>query len=156
MGVRDQFKTRSTRRRISQRNILPTSVTSRLVERDFIKNTSATQEDAVTVNNGTQLNLTSTIASTVDDEIRIGVCPYMVAMFQTSLSAANHIPYGSNVDNDVYDFIAPTAVPQITTIGNDGFNVVYRASLYNGTGSNQSIIVVTQARYITGVGGSAS
>ena len=147
---RDRFK------RVSQRDILPTAIKTPALAVDIIKNTTATQEDAVALSDTAQLTLTSTIASTVNAGIRIGTLPYMVAMFQDSLSAANHIPYGANVDLDSFDFIAPTAVPQITSIGTDGNNVVYKTSLYNTSGSQQSIIIVTQARIITGVGGSAT
>jgi hypothetical protein len=149
-------KKRPLTRRSYQRDIMPTAIKTAQLAFDVIKNTSAAQEDAVTLNNGAQLTATSTIASTINPDIRIATVPFMIAMFQDSLSAANHIPYGSSVDDNVYDFIAPTAVPQITTIGTDGNNVVYKTALYNGTGSSQSIIIVTQARFITGIGGSAS
>ena len=141
--------------RQSQRQVLPGSIKNAQLASDIIKNTAAVEEDPFATANGAQLNVTSTVIATVADNLIIGTMPFMISYFQDSLTAANHIPFGGNVDNDLYT-VYQTAVPQITSIGHDGFNIVYMSCCYNNTGSSQDIIVVTQARFLLGLGGSIS
>lgn len=142
--------------RIGQRRILRGSIRAESISGNLIKDTATVQEDIVVLPNGSQLNVTSTVIPGADPDIRVAVCPFSLVMFQDSLNTANIIPFGSNVDNDVYQLTGPIAMPRITQIGNDGFNAVYKTALYNGTGSNQDIIIVSQARYILSTGGTAS
>ena len=146
------FELKDRYKRISQRDIFPQSVKNMQLAGNIIKNTVATQEDSVSLGIGAQLNVTSTIASTVNDEVIIATVPFMIAFFESSLVVGNHIPFGANVDNDVYRQTGPEAVPQLTIVGHNGFNVVYKTALFNNTGGSKDIIVVTQVRFITGGG----
>lgn len=146
---------REVSRRFSQRDIFPSAVKNKGLALDVIKNTGPTQEDAVSLGSGAQLNVTSTVALIASDKVILGVCPFMIDFFESSFTAANHIPFGANVDGDIYRIIGPLAVTGQTSLGHDGFNAVFKTALYNNTGLTKDIIVVTQARFISGLGGQA-
>lgn len=150
VGISDQFR---NRRRLTQRNLIPSAITNRQISNDTIKNTNVAEEDAVAFDNGTQLNITSTVASTVDADIRVATNPYMISIFKDSITAANHVPFGANGDNDIFRIIGPMAIPQITGIGHDGNNAIFKTAIYNNTGGSATVIIVTQSRFIVGVGG---
>lgn len=147
---------RPQQQRIGQRQILRGSIRPESVSANLIKDTKSIQEDAVTLPNGSQLTITSVVTPSADPEIKVAVCPFSIALFQGSLTTANLIPFGSNVDVDQYVVVGPIAMPRITVIGNDGFNAVFKTAIVNNTGSSQDIIIVSQARYILGTGGTAS
>lgn len=140
--------------RINQAKIAPSAVKSRAIDSDIIKNTATETIEFTGLATDTILTITSTIASAVNPDIRIGVLPFMIAFFQDSLDTDNLIPDGSNLSTGDYR-IEQVILPQLTLIGHDGKNIVVRTHLTNLTGAPQDIIIVTQSRFLVGGGGGA-
>lgn len=138
--------------RATQQGIQPTAVKNSALSAGVLANTESETLGPFTVNNGSALDLTSTIANANNESIRLGALPYMVAYYQTSVADANLIPFASGGD---YKLFGPIAIPEDYS-GSDGFNLVFKTRLVNNTGGSKTIYIVTHTRFFSGVGGSGN
>ena len=137
-------------RRAAYRNLEPTAIHPSNVSIGNLTNTNISLV-TFTLPNGSKALLTSTVS--IGTNQRIGTVPYMIAMFEGSATTANQIPFGSSIATSDYDVIGPHAMPQLSPIGTDGYNVVYKTVIANNTGSQETILVYVQARIIKSIGG---
>lgn len=147
------FNTIVQKARTSQRDLLPTAVKNRIVENDFIFNTQLTS-GSFSITNGTGVTITTTISGLANENIRMGACPFEVALFETSATAANLIPFGTGIAAGRYT-VTNLAMPDLTLIGSNGNNLVFKTHIINNSGSTQTILYYIQSRFIQGIGGGA-
>lgn len=145
------------RPRTSQREILPGAVKPRQIEKGFIFS-SETQTNTYTgLADGSQLLITTTFVAFPNPKGTVAAVPFQIAIFQDSGDGLLHteyqIPFGSSIGAADYRITGPLAVPQISKIGNNGFNLVFQTGVLNQSGGAKTIIWVTEARLIiTGQG----
>lgn len=148
------FNTIIQKARTSQRDLLPTAIKPRSVESDFLQNTQVTT-GSFSISNGVTVTITTTITALANSTIRMGAVPFQIAFFETSTTTANLIPFGSGIATGRYT-VTSLAMPQITGIGTDGNNIVYKTSIANNSGGTQTIIYYIASRFIQGSGGGAA
>ena len=152
----DQFtNTSALNPRISQTKIDPTAVKNRNLPSNILANTTATLNGPYTIGSGNTLTFTSTIVNTKNAKITVGAAPYFFCIIESPASTANVYPGGTLAGNK-YIVVGPMAMPNAaiggTNIGSNDNNLVYKTSVYNNTAGSLTIYVVTQTRFITGVG----
>ena len=148
-------------RRIGRRNIVPTSVKGRFLPQDILVNSSV---DTGTFNfaDGVVITITSTTFHSIDPDIRLGLLPFMVSLFNTSTLSGvdpgtNQIPYDTTTGN--FDLYGPTACPNFTvnskrdSFASDGNNVVYKVGVRNSSGGAEDVFYIIQTRAIISRGG---
>lgn len=153
--LRRQLAVTTRRRRISGREFQRGVNKGRHIKQEIIKNTD-NYEDSVTLNDGETVTLTSTVTSTLSDDIRLAAIPYQIAIFETSYNTGNIIPGGGNITHSDYVTYGPFAMPKFSPGGTDGNNIVYKTAITNNSGGQVTLLFYTQVRYFTGYGGAAS
>lgn len=146
------------RPRANRRDIGPAAIRARHLPDVTLVDTNADVLTA-TLTDGSQATITSTI-SVGSGEAKLGSAPYMMAIFESSVSEANWINGGSSVGNTDYLMYGPMAIPDISInnerIGTDGKNIVFKTSITNNSGTTQGLIFVTNTRVMVTRGGQQS
>lgn len=156
--------------RISKRDVLPTQVKSRFLPQDILKNSSVST-GTFSINDNVIITITARVYSTLSEDIRLGVIPYMVAFYDAdSLGSinpgTNQIPFDTTTGD--WDLYGPVAMPDYTvsgkryftnSAGNDiyfatnGNNVVIKTAIANNTGGAETVTYLIQSRTIQSRGG---
>jgi hypothetical protein len=144
-----------TQRRVGKRDLFPSSVDSRQLTNTLIKNTPMVS-GTFTIANNVTITITATVSLDKNSDAIIGVLPFMIALFETSNTTGNLIPFGADIASGDYTVSGPMAMPSLSPIGTDGNNVVYKTSITNNTGSTQTILYYIQSRFISVLGGNVS
>ncbi len=151
MALKDQFKTRTTRRRISQRNILPTSVKGRQMG-DFIYRT-AISASSTTVANGAR-NINQVRISNIDGKRIMAIVER--ATYVDSVAATNLLPGGSGIDDSDFEWYPNVARVKLGGDLNDGNEMVDQLTIVNNSGGQVTLFFYVQVRYIINEGGSGT
>lgn len=136
--------------RTSQRTILPTSVKPRLVDNNLLQNSTLTS-GSFTIGNGVKVTITSTLSSNNNSGARLLAVPEF-ALFESSFTVNNLIPFGSGIATGRYTVVGPTGMPGLS-IGTDDNNQVFKLAIANNSGSTQTILYYVQYRFIQSTGG---
>lgn len=143
--------------RTSKRVLYPGIGTPRMLDQRVIGTTSVYVSDPISLPNLSTLTVISIIKSSLNTNIVLGAVPYEIVFLQGSLDTTNMIPGTSTVSG--YSLFGPCAMPTfspnaVTGVvgGSDGDNLVYITSLYNNTGSTQTIYYISQTRVFTAGG----
>ena len=137
-------------RRVAQTGIEPTAVQKQAIGDNLILNTTISTHE-FNIDNGDTALITTTADSSLGSIV--GDLGLSTVYFETSTSTiANLIPYGSSVLSSDYTIVGPTLLPNTFT-ATDGKNLVWYTHFTNNTGSTQTVVAVTQLRYLTGMGG---
>lgn len=140
-------------KRISQRDILPAAAKSRSFG-DIIR-IQDTGSASITLNNGEDAILDLLIINNKNANI---IVEPEFSLYQTSVSEANLIPFGSNVDPSDYQIIGPwnewTGVERFTDIAADeeipAFATLTHMYIRNiSAGASTTILAYVRDRYIT-------
>lgn len=158
----------SQERRINQRRLMPTAVKSRMISQDVIKNTDVVVT-TFSIGNGVTISLNVRSSNTTDPELRVSAVPMLITFYEADgLSAVN--PGTNGIPFDVatgrYDIYGPFAMPEYTVnekrvtssgtyFATDGNDLVWRTSIANNSGSQQTITALIQLRTIQVRGGGA-
>lgn len=138
--------------RSTQRNIIPTGVQSRQVDRRFVFNSSQVTTLFSGLANNSQVVLKTTFTAAPNTSWRVATAPFQIAIFQDTgngiANTAYQIPFGSSIGATDYVVAGPFGVPQLTSIGTDGNNVVFQTGITNKSGGSKNLIFITQARLI--------
>lgn len=140
------------RRRATQKELIPTAIKSRQLSLGNLIN--AGQEllgPFVLVNTGV-LSVISRITAT-SDGVRLGLAPYQICFFDTSVSTSNLIPGSTITLNTNWKVTGPMALPrglQIQTSGglyiSDENNILVKTAIQNTSGGNRTIYGLTTSR----------
>lgn len=145
--------------RTSRQSVKPTAIAPSALAQTVLVNTQAEIIGPLTLSNGGNISLTSIIANTANEKIRLGAAPYGVVFFEDSLST------GAIIGDSVTGYIVngPMAMPKFTPNatssdigGSTGDNIVYLTELINDTGMEHDIYIITDTRVLTPIGGGAS
>lgn len=155
--------------RIGRRDVLPTSVKSRFLPQDILKNSSVT-EGSFSFNNGVTITITSRTKSTISDDVRVATVPFMIALFDSDTFSGinpetNEVPYKTTTGN--FDVYGPIAAPDFTVndkrfflssgdevfFATNGNDVVWRTAIANNSGGNETIQYIIQTRVLQSRGG---
>ena len=98
---------------------------------------------STTINNGADNSALITVSDNTGNTDRIIMAVIMVTAFETSIAAANAIPWGSNIAAG--DYIRNTAHDMIRT---DEVNMTLVDHVYNGSGGSETVVWDAEARYI--------
>lgn len=139
-------------RRISQRDILPTSVKSRSLGQ--IVSVSDNLEASVTLNNGDDTIFTLLLINNRDADL---IAEPEFSLWETSISSANLIPNGSSIDMSQYQILGPWNEWSEIVIADGSVDVAIptlavasRIYVRNiSAGASTVIVVRARVRYIT-------
>ena len=98
---------------------------------------------STTINDGADNSVLVTVTDNTDTAARIIMAVIMVTAFQTSIAAANAIPWGANLAAG--DYVRHTAHDMIRT---DGVNMTLVDYVYNTSGGNETVVWDAEVRYI--------
>lgn len=149
---------RLRRRMIGQNDILPQTIKERHVDweefgvgvansvrqaiGDSVQSLDASSY-STTINNGADNSILVTVSDDTGDSTRIIDGVILCTAFETSITAANAIPWGSNLAAG--DYVRHTAHDFIRT---DGYTLTLVDYVYNTSGGNETVVWDVQVRYL--------
>jgi hypothetical protein len=159
--------------RIGRRDVLPTSVKSRFLPQDILGN-SVTSTGSFSFADGVVVTITARTTSDLDPEIKIGMLPFMIALYDSDTFSGitpgtNQIPF--DVTTGDFDVYGPMAMPDylvngkrfyVTSGGSniyfatDGNDVVYKTAIRNSSGGAETVQYLIQTRVLQSRGGGRS
>jgi uncharacterized pyridoxamine 5'-phosphate oxidase family protein len=157
------------RRRVGRRGVKPTAIKSRHVPQDLIRNTEVSYI-STTFNDGVTITLTSRFTSSEDANIRLSSMPFMIAIYEAA-SFDDIAPGTNQIPMDVATgryTVTQLAMPGGYTVSGERFykasgdkiffasdnnDLIFKTSLANNSGSQQSVTFVLQNRLIQSRGG---
>lgn len=119
---------------------LGSSIIQKLTDLVFITSTASA---SATVNNGAQESVTVTVSDNSNDTDRVIHAVMHITAYETSVTAGNEIPWGSNLVYD--DYIRFTAHDWGS---NDNKSSTLVDMVRNDSGGNESVLWRVNARYI--------
>jgi hypothetical protein len=156
------------RKRVNRRGIKPTSIKSRHIPQDLLKNVT-TSDITFTFAHGAVITLNSHIYSSADREIRLGTAPYMVAMFEAD-GLGSIAPGTNQIPMDVTGLtyiVSQFAMPEYSVGGKrrysvsggyipfatDGNDLVWKTTITNNSGVDKTVTMLIQPRVLISRGG---
>lgn len=132
---------RNISRRIGQREILPVSVSNRLLGNIVLK--TGTSQGTISLDDGEDVLFVTTTSSR-NNERNLTVVD--VSVYIGSVAAANQLPGGSSIDESEWEIVLGSGNDWGLT---DNFNTVTIAYIRNiSAGASQNVILNTQSRSI--------